>query len=728
MILHGLRARAANDGLVDANPDATETAPLEHIPTHPAPDYRPPVVLVIANQLSDAEQVRSKLSANNVDAFQVMIADSLTAAQQCSDQTGVLPNVVILDLPDSTNSLSIDGCRQWVDVPIVVLTEPEQDAVTPGLIAFGADDCLSKHAASSDLCRAVHYNLLRYQWAADARLAATVFAKAHEGIYITDVNGTILDANAAFTRITGYTRAEVVGRNSSLLSAGVQLPAFYESYWQSLLETGHWRGELWNRRKSGERFAALQNVSAVYDVRGCIRHFVALFSDITDQKEQAQQLEHIAHYDMLTGLPNRTLFADRLYQAMVIAKRAHTRLAVVFIDLDGFQTVNEAYGHKMGDQLLRVVARNMRMTLREGDTLARLGGDEFAAVLSDLDAHTTTQLVMQRLLSAVSQPCLIEGETLNISASIGLTYYPQEDDVVADQLLRQADQAMYHAKQIGKNGFHCFDAELDRDTRNQHQTIAQIHNGLLGNQFVLYYQPKVNLRTAQVVGVEALIRWQHPQQGLLLPGTFLPDIEDHPLAIDLGHWVIDSALAQMSIWRRHGLELSVSVNISAYHLQSVDFIERLAEHFKNYVGIPPDRLELEILETSALEDILRVSETLQACSALGVRFSFDDFGTGYSSMTYLKQLPAKMIKIDQSFVRDMLQDPSDLAIVKAIIGLAGGFDRLVLAEGVETRQIGEALLEYGCEFGQGYGIARPMPAAALPDWINGWQANPQWLA
>lgn len=728
MILHGLRARAANDGLVDANPDVTETAPLERIPPHPAPDHCPPVVVVIAHRLSDAEQVRNKLSAHHTDAFQVIIADSLTAAQQSIDQADTKPDVVILDLPDTLVSLGIDGCRQWADVPIVVLAEPEQDTVTPGLIAFGADDCLSKHAASSDLCRAVHYNLLRYQRATEARLAATVFARAHEGIYITEANGTIIDANEAFTRITGYTRAEVIGQNPRLLSSGSRPPMFYESYWRSLVETGYWRGELWNQRKNGERFAALQSVSAVYNARGRVRHFVAVFSDITDQKKQAQQLEHIVHYDMLTGLPNRALFADRLYQAMIMAKRAYTRLAVVFIDLDGFQTVNETHGYKVGDQMLRVVARNMRATLREGDTLARLGGDEFAAVLSDLDSDSTIHLVMRRLLSAISQPCVIENETLNISASIGLTYYPQEDEVAADQLLRQADQAMYQAKQTGKSSFHRFDAELDRDTRHQHQTIAQVREGLLGDQFVLHYQPKVNLRTTQVVGVEALIRWQHPQKGLLPPGAFLPDIENHPLAIDLGHWVIDSALAQMSIWRRHGLELSVSVNISAYHLQSIHFVERLTEHFKNYVGIPPEWLELEILETSALEDILRVSETLQACNALGVRFSFDDFGTGYSSMTYLKQLPAKMIKIDQSFVRDMLQDSNDRAIVKAIIGLAGGFDRLVLAEGVETRQIGEALLNHGCELGQGYGIARPMPAAALPDWINGWQADPQWLA
>lgn len=732
MTLPSLGVQAANDASIDSNFDAIGVSRAEQLSTlsHSAPDYCPPIVLVIAHRLSDAEQLRSKLLANHVDAFQVVIADSLAAAQQRMDRENVLPNVVLLDVgsSDVAVSINIDLCRQHVDAPIIVLTELPASTVVPSPLEFGADDCLSRHCADAELYRAVHYSILRYQRNADARLAATVFARAHEGIYITDVNGMIIDANDAFTRITGYSRDEVVGQTPRLLSSGCQPPTFYEVYWKTLLQTGYWRGELWNQRKNGERFAALQNVSAVYDARGCIRHFVVLFSDITVQKEHAKQLEHIVHHDLLTGLPNRALFADRLYQAMMMAKRTYTRLAVVFIDLDGFQTINDHYGHKMGDQLLRAVAYNMRAALREGDTLSRLGGDEFAAVLSDLDSDVATHLVMRRLLSAVARPCVVEGQSLSVSASIGLTYYPQEDDVAADQLLRQADQAMYQAKQTGKNSFHRFDAELDRDTRNQHQSIAQIREGLLEDQFVLYYQPKVNLRTTQVVGVEALIRWQHPQQGLLPPGAFLPDIENHPLAIDLGHWVIDTALAQMSIWRRHGLELSVSVNISAQHLQSPHFVERLAEHFKNYVGIPPECLELEILETSALEDILRVSETLRACNALGVRFSFDDFGTGYSSMNYLKQLPAKMIKIDQSFVRDMLQDSNDRAIVKAIIGLAGGFDRLVLAEGVETRQIGEALLAHGCELGQGYGIARPMPATVLPDWIKGWRADPQWLA
>ncbi len=736
MMLRGFRLAAANDASVEANSDTTGELPVVDRPTltptlvHSTPDHCPPVVLVIAQQLSDAEQIGNKLLAHDGDAFRIVIADSLTVARQRIDREQSVPSVVLLDIDatDVTASISIDQCRHYIDAPILVLTELPPHAVTPSPIELGADDCLNRQCAGAELYRAVHYSILRYERNADARLAATVFARAHEGIYITDANGTIVDANAAFTRITGYSRDEVVGHNPRLFSSGCQPPAFYETYWQTLLQTGYWRGELWNQRKNGQRFAALQNVSAVYDARGCIRHFVVLFSDITAQKEQAKQLEHIIHHDVLTGLPNRTLFADRLYQAMMMAKRTYTRLAVVFIDLDGFQAINDQYGHNVGDQLLRVVAHNMRSALREGDTLSRLGGDEFAAVLADLDSDVATHLVMRRLLSAVARPCVVEGQSLSVSASIGLTYYPQEEAVAADQLLRQADQAMYQAKQTGKNNFHRFDAERDRDTRNHHQSIAHIREALFADQFVLYYQPKVNLRTAQVVGVEALIRWQHPERGLLPPGAFLPDIENHPLAIDLGHWVIDSALAQMSIWRRHGLEVSVSVNISAQHLQSCNFVERLIEHFKNYVGIPPERLELEILETSALENILQVSETLQACNAFGVRFSFDDFGTGYSSMNYLKQLPAKMIKIDQTFVRDMLQDANDRAIVKAIIGLAGGFDRLVLAEGVETRQIGEALLAHGCELGQGYGIARPMPAAVLPDWINNWQADPQWLA
>lgn len=462
-----------------------------------------------------------------------------------------------------------------------------------------------------------------------------------------------------------------------------------------------------------------------------------IFQDITDHKaaklalvaanrelERAnQRLEHIAHYDALTHLPNRVLLADRMQQAMAQSQRREQSLAVAFIDLDGFKTVNDQHGHSMGDQLLIAIALRMRAALREGDTLARIGGDEFVVVLTDLNRASDCEPLLKRLLDAAAEPITLNESKLEVSASIGVTLYPQ-DGVDAEQLLRHADQAMYLAKQAGKNCYHLFDVAKDTAVKNQRESLEHIRAGLDNHEFVLYYQPKVNMRTGAVVGAEALIRWQHPLQGLLPPGAFLPAIENHQISIELGEWVITTALRQMAQWQKLGLDLPVSVNISALQLQHEDFITRLQELLKDQSEAR--KLELEILETSALEDITQVSRVIHSCQQLGVSFALDDFGTGYSSLAYLKRLPAQLLKIDQSFVRDMLDDPDDLTIIKGIIGLATAFRRQVIAEGVETIAHGEMLLAIGCELAQGYGIARPMPAADIPDWVNSWQPDPAW--
>jgi diguanylate cyclase (GGDEF)-like protein/PAS domain S-box-containing protein len=559
------------------------------------------------------------------------------------------------------------------------------------------------------------------------RLAASVFEHAREGIMISDSAGVIVDVNEAFSRITGYSRADVIGQHPRLLSSGRQDDAFYQAMWRTLSEQGYWRGEVWNRRKSAEVYAEMLTISAVRDASGNAQQYVALFSDITDQKAHQNQLEHTAHYDALTNLPNRVLLADRLHQGMVQAQRRGQKLAVLFLDLDGFKAINDTHGHEAGDHLLVTLSGRMQDVLREGDTLARLGGDEFVAVLMDLEDTTASLPLLQRLLASAALAVSVGELNLQVSASVGITFYPQAQAIDADQLLRQADQAMYQAKLSGKNRYCVFDTLQDHSIRSRHEGLEHIRLALEHREFVLHYQPKVNMHTGKVVGSEALIRWQHPEKGLLAPATFLPLIENHPLAVEVGEWVIDTALHQMAMWRAEGLDLPVSVNVGARQLQQGDFVARLRALLSRHPDVPPGHLALEVLETSALADLALVSQVIEDCAQMGVMFALDDFGTGYSSLTYLKRLHVAMLKIDQSFVRDMLDDPDDLAILQGVIGLANAFKREVIAEGVETVAHGAALLRLGCQLAQGYGIARPMPPDQLPAWATQWQPDTTWV-
>lgn len=575
----------------------------------------------------------------------------------------------------------------------------------------------------------IHDITERKQTEEKLKLAASVFSHAREEIFITDNNGTIIDVNDAFTRITGFSRHEAINRNPRFLQSGRQSPKFYEGMWEALLKNGYWSGEVWNKRKNGEINAVMKTISAVCDENGITTHYVSLGNDITAMKAHQEELEHIAQYDILTNLPNRSLLADRLSHAMLQCRRHKQSLAVVFIDLDGFKAVNDAYGHDVGDELLIALSIRMKEALREGDSLARIGGDEFVAVLADLAKIEDCEVVLERLLLASSKPVTIGDVIFNVSASIGVTFYPQ-DNVDADQLMRHADQAMYTAKESGKNRYHLFDTAQDDAVKVQRESLEAIHSALENDQFVLHYQPKVNMRTGVVVGVEALIRWQHPKRGLLNPIEFLPIIENNPMSIEVGEWVIDTTLRQISEWQAMGVNLpvSTSVNIAAVQLQLPDFTQRLATLLTAHPDVDPCYLELEVLETSALDDVHHISKIMNDCIALGVNFALDDFGTGYSSLTYLRRLPVNLIKIDQSFVRDMLHDADDLAIVEGVIALAKSFKREVIAEGVETVEHGTALLQLGCELAQGYGIARPMPADDIPKWISNWKPDANWMS
>ncbi len=571
------------------------------------------------------------------------------------------------------------------------------------------------------------------------KLAASVFENSREGIIITLKDGTIIDTNDAFSHITWYEKDEVLGKNMMILKSDKQDQEFYTDMFKQLKKENHWSGEIWNRRKNGELYPALLNISAIKENEEeeeeeekeekskTLKYYLFLFSDISAIKEHQQKLEYIAHYDSLTGLANRVLLGNILKHSMTQTLRRKNILAIVYLDLDGFKDINDKYGHEAGDHLLIALAQNMRLSLRDGDMLSRLGGDEFVAVLHDLDDYESVIPSVSRLLNAASTKVEYTNAVLKVSASLGITFYPQSTEIEADQLLRQADQAMYLAKQAGKNRFHIFDTQKDQNIKALNQMLSDIRNGLAKDEFILHYQPKVNMRSGEIIGVEALIRWQHPTKGLLAPMTFLPIIEDQPLAIELGEWVISTALRQINRWQESGIKVKVSVNIGAKQLQEDNFVQKLKIELKKYPNISAQMLELEILETSALEDMSNVLNVISECKEIGVMFSIDDFGTGYSSLTYLKHLPVTVLKIDQSFVQNMLYSTDDLAILEGVLGLGLAFRRTIIAEGVETIEHGKTLLNIGYEFAQGYAIAKPMRAEHFLEWSNAWKPDVEWI-
>jgi diguanylate cyclase (GGDEF)-like protein/PAS domain S-box-containing protein len=557
---------------------------------------------------------------------------------------------------------------------------------------------------------------------AQLQLAASVFAHSLEGIVITDADNRILDVNPSFSRITGYAREEIIGLSPKVLASGRHDKEFYNEIWAAIKERGFWQGEIWNRRKNGEVYPEMLSISTIRNQAGAVQSHIAVFTDISQIKAHEAELDRIAHYDPLTGLPNRRLLADRLRQIIAHTHRTGKPFAVCYLDLDGFKPVNDQYGHEVGDQLLIKLTEALHEVLRAEDTIARLGGDEFVLLFADLGRIEDCCLLLDRVLAVAQRPIALEGVSHRVSASVGVTLCPP-DTQDADTLLRHADQAMYLAKEAGKNRYHLYDPEQDRQRDARRLRLERLRQALRQDELVLHYQPKVDLVSRRVIGVEALIRWRHPDEGLLPPSAFLPYLEGTDLEIPVGEWVIESALRQIAAWSAHGTDLVVSVNISPRHLLQPDFARRLQEQLAGHPEVPPSRLELEILESAALSDVARARHALTACRELGVRFALDDFGTGYASLAYFRTLPVDLVKIDQTFVRDMLADPNDLEIVISVVKLGRAFNRPVIAEGVETLEHGSMLILIGCHYGQGYGIGRPMPAEDFQSWEADWSSR-----
>ncbi len=561
---------------------------------------------------------------------------------------------------------------------------------------------------------------------ASLRLAGGVFAHAEEGILITDASGHIVQANNSVSRITGYSQAELIGQTPRLFRSSRQATDFYQELWQTLLSAGAWHGEIWNQRKDGTLYAQRTSISSIRDRDSTITHFIGLFSDVTELKNSQEQLEQMAYFDALTGLPNRLLLADRLKQAVAQSNRRGELLAVCYLDLDNFKPINDQWGHAAGDRLLIEVARRLTHCLRQNDTVSRLGGDEFVLLVNELPSFVECEQTLHRLTEALNAPFTIENEQVQVTASIGVTLFPADSND-PDTLLRHADQAMYAAKQAGRHRFQLFHQPNSPSATEHHQHLQELRSALEKREFVLYFQPKADMRNGEIFGAEALLRWQHPEKGLLAPDRFLHMFEQTGMHLELGEYVLETALRQMEAWVAADLRLTISVNIEAHHLQRPEFPARLQQILAGHPTVSPQQLEIEIVETAALQDLAQVSERIAECRKLGVQFAIDDFGTGYSSLSYLKQLPMQTLKIDRSFVHDMLEDPDDLAIVDGIVGLANAFRRKVIAEGVETVEHGTMLIHLGCDQGQGYCIARPMTGDLLPTWVSNWRAPAAWL-
>ncbi len=557
-------------------------------------------------------------------------------------------------------------------------------------------------------------------------VAATVLKHASDAVVVTDLRGNIVEVNDSFARMSGYARAELVGRNPKILKSGLQEESFYVEMWRGLKETGGWCGKIWNRSKSGVFFAVRLTITTVGDEEGNPKYYVGLAVELTPLKEQAQKLERLSRFDALTGLPNGMFCLERLGDAMAESRQTGRSLMVAVFDLDGFKQVNGQHGREAANAIFIGVASRMKQELGDDDLLARAVGDELVLMSPNLGRGDASTRLLSRLLEVVAQPHCFDGEWISVTASAGATFFTHSEDVDAEQLMRQADRAMCEAKLAGRNRWQVFDPGRDQSVRGYYEEINQIRSALRNNELRLRYQPRVNMATGEVVGAEALLRWQHPERGLLPPGLFLPAIEQSEVIVEVGDWVLREALRQASAWAREGNRISVSVNISPMQLERADFVERLQRLLEEYPEVSPSLLELELLETSALKDLAGVSSVVKACQALGISVSIDDFGTGYSSLSYLKRLPANVLKIDQSFVRDMLEDPDDLAILQGVLSLASAFRRQAVAEGVESVEHGVLLLKLGCRLAQGYAIARPMAAEDLPEWQARWQPYECW--
>ncbi|RTL50589.1 MAG: EAL domain-containing protein [Rhodocyclaceae bacterium] len=557
----------------------------------------------------------------------------------------------------------------------------------------------------------------RQETEAQLLLSAKVFESNREGVIITDAKKRILSVNRAFSLLTGYQADEVIGLTPSLLSSGQQSSAFYQAMWTTINSHGYWQGEIWNRRKNGETYPELLAISAVTDDKENVNHYIGVFSDITERKVDQQRLEFLAHHDALTGLPNRVLLQDRVEVAIMAAKRANRRIALIFLDLDNFKTVNDSLGHQVGDRLLISLVARVSEHLRESDTLSRLGGDEFVAVITDIHDSEDAAVVARKILAAVEPPILIDGQSLSMTFSIGIALSSDDGDGF-DALLRNADTAMYHAKKAGKRTYRFFEDRMNAGAMEK----LVLQNSLFGaaqrQELQLVYQPQVDIASGRIIGAEALLRWHSPEHGNVSPTMFIPIAEESGFILPIGDWVLEEACRQIGIWRDAGLrEIAVAVNISGLQFKRGNLVQKVRDLLQEF-RLPPHLLELEITESTMVQDDRQVLDAVTELKGIGIQLSIDDFGTGYSNLGYLRQFNADKLKVDQSFVRTMSQSEDEAMLVQTIIQMAHNLQLHTIAEGVETPEQLARLTAMGCEEIQGYLFSRPIGADAFADLLR----------
>ena len=540
-------------------------------------------------------------------------------------------------------------------------------------------------------------------------LAAMVFEHMNEAVGVTDADNNYISINSAFIRITGYAPEEVIGRNPKFMASGHHDALFYQRMWESINENGCWQGELWNRRKNCEIYPEWLNIVAVKDVQGRVQNHISVFSDISERKAADERLHFMSNYDVLTDLPNRTLLHDRILQAIMSAPRLKRQVAIFFLDLDRFKAINDTLGHSIGDLLLQSVAERLKGCMRKSDTVARLGGDEFIAVIPDLHDGTDAATIAQKILDVMSKHFVIRDVELHITASIGISLFP-DDGTANEELISNADVAMYRAKENGRNNYQFFAPEMNNRSYERLTLENKLRRALERQEFVLYYQPQVNAETGGIIGAEALVRWRHPELGLVAPGMFIPIAEESNLIVAIGEWVLREACRQNRAWQDEGLSaITVAVNLSAMQFNQRNLTKMIAGVLEE-TGLDSHWLELEITESGIMRNCEAAVTTLFSLKQMGLKLSIDDFGTGYSSLSYLKKFPIDKLKIDQSFVRDITTNKDDAAIVGAIIGMAKGLNLRVVAEGVETSDHLCFLHSSGCFEMQGYYFSKPVPA------------------